>query len=191
MGEYEQLVGKPINNVPDTNRSRFDQYVLPAGTNAVMLKGGVAERDTTQTAPPLQGNVKDTEYRAAVNADNGIYTSCWKISDADPRLSRDVFYDPKSRRVFHDVYLKQSDFPGTSTTVNLYDNTGHVITPVFRSWIGTLFNVTTTPSSITIYDSLNNETKHDKSQAAIPDGLKQKYNKYKPVLQGLFKNIRY
>lgn len=211
MGEFEQFPAAAPNYKPESNASRFDKYILPmSNTNRknTMLQGGVADYESRtnvqlqngitdnqhQNNQPLQGAVRDSELRTYVNPNsdtNGIYTSCWKISDANSGLNRDVFFDPNSKRTFHDVYLKQSDFPGTSQQVNLYDNTGHVITPVYRSCIGGFFQVTVAPAGITLYDGPNYQTRHNNPmQGAIPDSLKQKYSKYKPMIQGLLKQLR-
>jgi|GEM_PF-6408166 len=214
------------NIQPQQDGGRFGEYILIGDNNRnnngrknVTLQGGISEtgartglqgqgtRDNTaRTTAPLQGNIQDSQLRASVNDSGGIPTYCLRIEDQQKHLDRPVFKSPFTGQVYQNVFIKQSDYDvvqrarqqGSMEQVNLYDNTGHLITPVYAAAVGGLFPVGYQPSTVVlnIFESPNmlaettNHRSNNKYSAAIPDGIKQKYNKYKPFVQQLIKGIR-
>jgi hypothetical protein len=222
MGEYgrdypsytQDQMPPTAPGVPTTNQHRFDNYIMPSAQSGkpVALQGGVTEYgartqiqngimdNTARTArsTPLQGNIQDGQLSTGINDSGGIPTYCLRIEDNQRGLDRDVFYSPLTGRVYHNVFIKQSDYnvvmkakaQGTREQVNLYDTTGHLIQPVLAGAVGGWFTVDYQPSTVVlnIYDSPSINNGHSASQ--IPQELKQKFNKFKPFIQRVLNEIR-
>lgn len=229
MGEFgnnnsynsaEQLPPTAPNYLPESNGQKFYDYIQPASNaKSKMLQGGVVEYETkpsmqlqngvteTQTTKyvPLRANIQDSQLRANVQDNGGIPTTCLRIEDQN-HLDRDVFRSPFTGQVYHNVFIKESDYAvvqraratGSMEQVNLYDKTGHLIQPVYAAACGGLFSVNYQPSTVVLnlYESpgMNNQQTYQsanrRGSAAIPESLKQKYEKAKPFVQGLLRQLR-
>lgn len=198
----------PTSPGAQLNPHRFDQYIMPnvSTSKPVTLQGGVSEYgartqlqngvtdNTTRTGVPLQGNVQDGRLRAGVSDSGGIPTNCLRIEDADERLDRPV-YATSPKHIYHNVFIKESDkvivqrakAQGTFEIINLYDDTGHIINPVYAAAVGGLFTVGYKQSSVVL--NLFESPNPNRRAAGIPEELKQKVNKYKPLLQKALKYI--
>lgn len=221
----EQLPKTAPDYRQQSNGERFTDYVLPGHYNAkrpVMLQGAVTELGTgagiqgqgsldKATVPnaPLKGNVQDsqfsqdrqfsqdTQFKLNVQDCAGIPTNCLKIEDNRRDLDRDVFKSPFTGQVYHNVFIKQSDYAvvaqsrtyGSREMINLYDKTGHLICPVLAGAVGGWFPVGYQPSTVVlnIYDSANPAANHKQDEL---QRLKDKYKKCKPFIQGLLNQIR-
>lgn len=185
--------------------------VVENAPKSVPIQTGITE-SIPRSGAPLQGNVQDSQLSAGIDANGGIPTYCLRIEDQSP-LNRDVLRVP-TRTGYHDyhnVFMKQSDYAVvqrakaaaamgqiSNEQVNLYDDTGHLIQPAPAVNIGGYFSVNYKPSTVVLnlYDSpgMNNApsyTRHNSlGSAAIPGNLKQKYEKAKPFIQGLLRQLR-
>lgn len=182
-----------------TNAQRQNGVTDNQVRNNVPLQGAVRDVEVRNNVP-LQGAVRGSEIRTSVTDSGGIPTYCLRIEDQN-NLDRDVFRSPFTGQVYHNVFIKQSDYSvvqrakgaGTTEQINLYDNTGHLITPVYAAAVGGWFTVNFKPSTVVLnlYESPAINQRHNNiGSTAIPEGLKQKYSKYKPLIQGLLKQLR-